>query len=136
MSRPVGSRLRQALLGVPARPAEWREVEDDAIYDVACLSFMVSGGDGYKMIPNNLVAHKNTGYLDNDLIVDFIGKNSPLQEPDAGRIRFGEPVDLEQTASGADAVAGKRVFTALLGVLVLDGVLMAYSASHSSLGTW
>ena len=120
MTRPPGSRLRQTLLGVPAHPELWREVEDDAIYEVACLSFMVSGGDGYSMIPENLVAHKNTGYLDNDLIVDFIGKNSPLREPDRGRIRFGE-------AGVTLAASGGLHVTSTFGVVLLDGLLLAFA---------
>ena len=31
-------------------------------------SFIVKGGDGYKMIPENLIEHRNTGFLDNDLL--------------------------------------------------------------------
>ena len=34
---------------------------------MAVSSFMVKGGDGYKMIPENLIEHRNTGFLDNDL---------------------------------------------------------------------
>ena len=29
---------------------------------------MVKGGDGYKMIPENLIEYRNTGFLDNDLL--------------------------------------------------------------------
>ena len=47
------------------------QVDETAEYDVAVSSFMVKGGDGYKMIPENLIEYRNTGFLDNDLL----GKN-------------------------------------------------------------
>ena len=47
---------------------------------------MVKGGDKYTMIPDNLIEHKNTGFLDNDLLVAYIRANKPLKEPSAGRI--------------------------------------------------
>ena len=73
---------------------------------------MVKGGDGYKMIPENLREHRNTGFLDNDLFskiennsadvstetddrqkrgilqlaVAYIKKNTPIRPPTAGRI--------------------------------------------------
>ncbi len=47
---------------------------------------MVSGGDGYSMIPDNLVEHRNTGFLDGDLIVSYLKKNDPVRAPAPGRI--------------------------------------------------
>ena len=44
------------------------KVDETAEYDVAVSSFMVKGGDGYKMIPENLIEYRNTGFLDNDLL--------------------------------------------------------------------
>ncbi len=33
---------------------------------------MVKGGDSYQMIPDNLIEHRNTGFLDNDLLGKFL----------------------------------------------------------------
>ena len=95
---PVGNRLVNVQVGQPDDEAGWRDLDDDEIYEVAMSSFMVKGGDGYQMIPDNLREHRNTGFLDNDLFVAYLKKNDPVTLPSAGRIKI---VNEEYVASGA-----------------------------------
>ncbi|CAB4069163.1 NT5E [Lepeophtheirus salmonis] len=57
-------------------------------YQIAINSFMAQGGDGYVMIPDTLIYHKNTGFLDKDLFVSYIKTHSPLGLPIPGRLKF------------------------------------------------
>lgn len=84
--KPIGQRLISALTGQPSIPGSWRAIQDDQLYEVAVPSFLAFGGDTFQMIPDSMVEYKNTGFLDNDLIVSYLNKNNPLQLPPAGRI--------------------------------------------------
>lgn len=68
--RPIGQRVVEALV---AKTGE--KIDEAAEYDVAVSSFMVKGGDGYQMIPDNTVFHKNTGFLELDLLGQLIRTN-------------------------------------------------------------
>lgn len=59
---------------------------DHETYDVALPSYLAYGGDRYEMIPKEKTHHKNTGFLDKDLLISYLGKNTPLKFPAPGRI--------------------------------------------------
>ena len=44
------------------------------------------GGDNFQMIPDQTINYKNTGFLDNDLLVKYLSKKNPLQLPQSKRI--------------------------------------------------
>lgn len=123
VSQPVGERLVEAYTGSPDEPEFWQRVTDDKTYTMAVLSFMARGGDGYQMIPDHLLAHKNTGYLDNDLIVRYLTKYSPLEEPQMGRIRFGSASSFHSSAV-KPALSSKHAWI----ILTLD-TMLAFSFS-------
>ncbi len=58
-----------------------REVDPSQTYRLVVNSFMASGGDGYPQI-NNHPNFVNTGFIDADVIVEYIEDNSPLQASD------------------------------------------------------
>ena len=95
--------------------ANTEPISDTVAYDVAVPSFLVKGGDGYNMIKENLLEHRNTGFLDNDLLVSYIRKNTPLSVPKAGRIVVH--------TSGNDVVSGASVVHAGLGGILMSLVL-------------
>lgn len=82
--QPVGQRLVSAYLGQPGESR--RAIQNEALYEVAVPSFLAAGGDLFTMIPESLVEYKNTGFLDNDLMVAYLQKHNPLRLPAAGRI--------------------------------------------------
>lgn len=58
-----------------------KPVSSSATYRLAINSFMASGGDGYPKVSN----HKNfvnTGFVDADLMVEYIQKHSPMNSDD------------------------------------------------------
>lgn len=112
---PVGRRVKKVRLGRPEAPAEWAEVEDDGRYSIAVASFMVKGGDGYAMIPDTLVEHKNTGMLDNDLLVNYVSGHSPISAPTAGRIVV---LDKGSPKSSARAISTLSIVPFLLSCLI------------------
>ena len=83
---PPGQRLLSAYAGHPSIPESCQPLNDSALYEVAVPSFLASGGDTFKMIPDSMVEYKNTGFLDSDLLVAFLRKNDPLQLPESGRL--------------------------------------------------
>ena len=86
----VGSRVLNVAVRDDDTRGTFQPLDEGKHYRVAVLSFMVKGGDGYKMIPETLIEHRNSGSLDNDLIVSYLKRESPLTaQPDAGRIFFG-----------------------------------------------
>jgi len=61
-------------------------VTDEDSYDVALPNYLAYGGDRYYMIPKEKTHHKNTGFLDKDILISYLGKNIPLKLPSPGRI--------------------------------------------------
>ena len=91
ITKPIGERVVSLKVGQPASQSMDECVVDDKVYSVALPSYLVGGGDGYKMIPENLIDHKNTGFLMQDLVAKFVKNNSPIQMPVLGRIIFVSP---------------------------------------------
>ena len=72
--------------GSPNDRSSWKPIENDQLYEVAMPSYLANGGDRYQMIPDFRKEYKNIGLLDNDLLVDYLKKNDPLELPDPHRI--------------------------------------------------
>ncbi|XP_040573312.1 snake venom 5'-nucleotidase isoform X1 [Lepeophtheirus salmonis] len=87
-------------------------------YQIAINSFMAQGGDGYVMIPDTLIYHKNTGFLDKDLFVSYIKTHSPLSLPIPGRLKF---IKDSQVHSSSDTLYHAFMFSTSP---VLTGALM------------
>ncbi|MDE1712408.1 5'-nucleotidase C-terminal domain-containing protein (plasmid) [Chromobacterium amazonense] len=69
--RIEGGELRQALIGgQPIDPAK--------TYRMAINSFMAAGGDGYPKL-NQHPGYVNTGFVDAEILKDFVAKHSPIQ---------------------------------------------------------
>ena len=89
ISKPKGERVVSLKVGRPNESLNLLpSVADNQVYSVALPSYLVGGGDGYKMIPQNLIDHKNTGFLMQDLVAQFVKNNSPINMPLLGRISF------------------------------------------------
>ena len=89
INKPKGEKVVSIRVGQPNQPPEiLSPVIDTEIYSVALPSYLITGGDGYKMIPKELVYYKNTGFLMQDLVAHFVKNNSPLKMPVSGRIVF------------------------------------------------
>ena len=69
-----GGKLKQVSVG-------GKKVDDDKMYRMAVNSFSASGGDGYPQLDNK-AGFVNTGYIDAEVLKDYIKKNSPVKVSD------------------------------------------------------
>lgn len=86
ISKPEGSRvidlkIRCQRCAIP----KYEPYNPNATYRVALLSFLVGGGDGYKMIKEN-IKNVQIGELDTDVYEAYIKKMSPITQQTEGRI--------------------------------------------------
>jgi 5'-nucleotidase/UDP-sugar diphosphatase len=54
-----------------------REIDPNGTYRLAVNAFMAAGGDGYPVLADH-PNYVNTGFVDADVMVEFIQANSPL----------------------------------------------------------
>lgn len=60
VSKPPGSRLRSLhILCTSCRVPRYRPVEDAEVYAVAVPEYLVSGGDGYAVIADEMIKHSS-----------------------------------------------------------------------------
>ena len=123
ITKPKGERVVSLKVGKPNESLNLLpSVVENQVYSVALPSYLVEGGDSYKMIPENLIDHKNTGFLMQDLVAQFVKNNSPLKLPLSGRIIFVshhkptfststlDEVSSETTSSGHDIISTFHYF--------------------------
>ena len=58
-----------------------KRVEADKLYRLALNSFLAAGGDGYPKVDDK-PGYVNTGFIDGEVLKDYIKKNSPLKVSD------------------------------------------------------
>ncbi|KAK7906621.1 hypothetical protein WMY93_015233 [Mugilogobius chulae] len=88
LSRPAYSRVRSLrILCTRCRVPSFDPVQDGSVYKVLMPSYLVSGGDGFSVIRDELVAH-NSGDLDVSVVSSYISKRSLLHPSVEGRIRL------------------------------------------------
>lgn len=60
MSKPAGSRVRSIhILCTKCRVPQYEPVEDTSVYTVVVPQYLVSGGDGYTLIRDEMVKHNS-----------------------------------------------------------------------------
>lgn len=65
----------------------YEDLNEDAVYQIAVNSFMVTGGDGYTVIQDNLLSHR-VGLVDIDAVLEYLEVRSPIIQEIEGRITF------------------------------------------------
>lgn len=88
LSKPEGSRV--VSIKVRCNECEvpiYEDLDEEKYYRVAVNSFLVTGGDGYAILRDNLQNHK-IGRVDIDVVTEYIGKYSPIFAEIEGRITF------------------------------------------------
>uniref|UniRef100_A0A6B0VCV6 5'-nucleotidase n=1 Tax=Ixodes ricinus TaxID=34613 RepID=A0A6B0VCV6_IXORI len=53
-------------------------------YRIVTTSYIVNGGDGFKFDPD--VKKETAGFVDNDVVINYVRKMSPIKEPEEGRV--------------------------------------------------
>ncbi|CAB1440470.1 unnamed protein product [Pleuronectes platessa] len=134
LSRPPGHRVTSLLiLCTECRVPLYQPVQDEAVYPVVLPSYMVSGGDGYAMIPNEMVKH-NSGDLDISVVSRFIGQRKKVYPPVEGRIRL-----LNSAAGGrgpAALVVSLSLLWSVCGAIELGSQGKSVSPASSSSSSW
>ncbi|XP_029705660.1 5'-nucleotidase-like [Takifugu rubripes] len=109
VSKPPGSRLRSLhILCTSCRVPRYRPVEDAEVYTVAVPDYLVSGGDGYAVIADEMIKH-NSGDLDVSVVSRYISQRRLVFPAVEGRISF----------YGSASGPGRGPTLVLLGSLVL-----------------
>jgi len=94
-SAPVGKRITD--IEVRTQDGSYQPINPSATYRVVTNSFMLNGGDGYSVFTQG----KNkidTGFLQSDVVIEYIAAKSPLNLQVEGRIQQAkEPIDAKSS---------------------------------------
>jgi 5'-nucleotidase/UDP-sugar diphosphatase len=86
-----GAEIRTAAGKITRMTVAGKAIDMNQSYRIAVNSFMASGGDGYPKISDH-ANFVNTGFVDADMLVEYIQNNSPLSvsdfEPDGSLERM------------------------------------------------
>lgn len=136
ISRPVNERVVELMARCNrCRVPIYSHVLRNETYDIATTSFIVGGGDGNKVIKNNLLQHQILGILDSDAVGEYMANIGKITIGTEHRIRFthemgGAPcssrrVDVEEAPSGAVSIADSRSNITVMMVLLLSAWRLA-----------
>lgn len=100
VNQPIGSRVtslrvRCYACDVPA----FEDIDLETYYPILVPSFLVTGGDGYSMIADNLLYH-TVGPIDVDVYAEFIEQQSPIIAGLDERITIISDVELSEHYHG------------------------------------
>lgn len=86
LTNPEGSRTQSIKIRCRKCPVPvYEPLDRDEMYRIVVNSFLAGGGDGYKVIADNL-KNKQIGPRDIDILRDYIKLHSPILQPLDGRI--------------------------------------------------
>ncbi|XP_078131188.1 5'-nucleotidase-like [Sander vitreus] len=108
LSKPKGHLVKSlSILCTKCRVPHYEPVQDETVYRVVVPSYLVTGGDGFSMIPSEMLKH-DSGDLDISVVSSYIAKKKIVYTSVEGRIKF------HNSASGRKA---PLVLLVLLGLL-------------------
>ncbi len=83
LKKPVGSRITEVLIGNTA--SGYKPLDKSAVYRIASLDYMLSGGDGYTMFKNGQNV-RGGDVPEEQAVMDYLKANSPVSPTVEGRI--------------------------------------------------
>ncbi|XP_058469975.1 5'-nucleotidase [Solea solea] len=87
VSKPAWQRVQRLdILCTYCRVPHYEPVRDEEVYAVVLPSYMVSGGDGFSMIADEMLAH-NSGDLDISVVSNYITQRRKVYPSVEGRIQ-------------------------------------------------
>lgn len=88
LSEPPGQRVRSlSILCTKCRVPVYEPVEDETVYTVVLPSYIVTGGDGFSMIRDEILKH-NSGDLDLSVVSSYIEQRRSVYPSVEGRIKI------------------------------------------------
>ncbi|XP_059212984.1 snake venom 5'-nucleotidase-like [Centropristis striata] len=88
LSRPAGRLVKSlSIVCTRCRVPRYESVEAETVYTVVLPSYLVNGGDGFSMIPKEMIKH-NSGDLDISVVSKYIKKKKLVYPSVDGRIKI------------------------------------------------
>ncbi|CAJ1077730.1 '-nucleotidase [Xyrichtys novacula] len=88
LSKPPGNRVKSLdILCTKCRVPKYEAVDDEMIYKVVLTSYMVTGGDGFSMIKDEILKH-DSGDLDISVVSKYIRLRKKVYTSVEGRIKI------------------------------------------------
>ncbi|XP_070781728.1 5'-nucleotidase-like isoform X2 [Enoplosus armatus] len=111
VSGPPGNRVKSlSILCTKCRVPLYEPVDDETVYKVVLPSYMVTGGDGFSMIPDEMLKH-DSGDLDISVISNYITQRKKVYPSVEGRVK------IYNSASGLRGQTAPLVLLVSLGLL-------------------
>uniref|UniRef100_A0A3Q3FF29 5'-nucleotidase n=1 Tax=Labrus bergylta TaxID=56723 RepID=A0A3Q3FF29_9LABR len=111
LSKPPGSRVKSlTILCTKCRVPQYERVEDETVYKVVLPSYMVTGGDGFSMIKDEILKH-DSGDLDLSVVSHYVELRKKVYPSVEGRIK------IYNSASGLRGQTAPLVLLVSLGLL-------------------
>lgn len=86
LTRPEGERVQSLKIRCQAcQIPTYENLYLNKTYRIIITSYLVSGGDGYTVLTEN-IKNLQVGKLDTDVLVDYIDHRSPVFQEEEGRI--------------------------------------------------
>ena len=107
LTREVGNRLVSAEVSCDDCDGDRLEaLEDDKVYNIVTLNYLLNGGAGYTMLEEN-TEDRVTGGLNREVIREVMEVSSPVNARVEGRITIIKAgTDEDKNVSGANPIAG------------------------------
>ncbi|XP_054474500.1 snake venom 5'-nucleotidase-like [Anoplopoma fimbria] len=111
LSKPAGHRVKSlSVLCTKCRVPQYEPVEEEEVYKVVLPSYMVTGGDGFAIIAEEMLKH-DSGNLDISVVSNYITQKEKVYPSVEGRIK------IYNSASGQTAPLVLLVSLVSLGLL-------------------
>ncbi|XP_046406196.1 protein 5NUC-like [Ischnura elegans] len=89
MSRPIGNRTMEIKVRCSScRTPVLNDLNPDEIYSVLMPSFLAEGGDGYRVIKNNIISSRTQDVTDTQMLANYLRKKSPVYHGVEWRIQI------------------------------------------------
>ncbi|GFR73203.1 LOW QUALITY PROTEIN: 5'-nucleotidase [Elysia marginata] len=133
-SRVVDVQMRCSKCKIP----HFEPLNKTEVYQIVMNEFMVSGKDGYSMIPEEMIRKHTIGNVDLEILIDTIKQDSPVIQGLEDRIRFLHEIkedslisklvqEKECVSDSAPSLTFTLPFMTLGLLLVLNGVKLLSS---------
>lgn len=129
MTRAAGGRVVDVQMRCSkCRIPKFEPLNTTEVYQILMNNFMITGGDGYSMIPEEKIRVHTIGNVDLDILIENVKENSPVIQGLEGRIRFLQDVQSDNLYSKIVAedkrCVGDSASRVLISPLVLLGFLV------------
>lgn len=94
-------------------------LDDDKIYTIVTLDFVIRGGDGFKVIHDHHTDHQPFNEIDSDVFTSYLQSNSPIIKGEEGRITL-----LEDCAASNSMIIKPNAFNLFVIPLVFFNILL------------